>query len=222
MPASPPTPSHLRALAQYREHARSYDRSLSVIIVRPVYRAALTQLALQPGETVLDVACGTGLNFAGIRRAIGPQGRLIGIEQSPEMLDVARKRVASHAWRNIELIESAAEQADLPSDADAALFSFAHDVLRTPAAIGRIAAALRPGGRVVAAGIMDPSRPRLGTLARRASCPYVTTFDGFALPWSMLAREVRIVRVERPSGYLGSMYVVTATKVEACGSPAAR
>ena len=84
---------------------------------------------------------------------------------------------------------------------DAALFSFTHDVLRSPVAVERVAAALRPGGRAVAAGSMDPWLP-----------PHVTTLEGLDQPWSHLAERLKTGRVERPSSYLGSMYVVTASK----------
>ena len=53
----------------------------------------MLSLAPQPGEVILDVGCGTGRNFERIRERIGPAGRLIGIEQSPEMLARARALV---------------------------------------------------------------------------------------------------------------------------------
>lgn len=199
------------ALARYRAHAPAYDRSWSVVVVRPVRRRALARLDLRPGETVLDVACGTGINFAAIRRAIGPTGRLVGIDLSPDMLALAHGRVAAHGWDNVELIASAADDVELTGRADAALFSFSHDVLRTRPALERVLAGLRPGGRVVAAGMMDPWLPILRPVIRRASRPYVTTLDGFEKPWSRLAERATVMRVERPAGYLGSMYVVTAT-----------
>jgi len=205
-------PSRRKSLAQYRQHARSYDSSFSVVSVRPVYRRALSRLAPHPGETIVDVACGTGLNLTALRNAVGPAGRVIGVEPSPDMLAVARARLAERDWVNVELVESAAEDAELPEWLDAALFSFTHDVLRTPIAVERVAAALRPGGRAVAAGSMDPWLPPLRPLLRRASKPYVTTLEGLDRPWSHLAERLKIEHVERLPSYLGSMYVVTASK----------
>jgi len=205
-------PSRRSSLAQYREHARSYDSSFSVVSVRPVYRRALRRLAPRPGETIVDVACGTGLNLGALRNAVGPAGRVVGVEPSPDMLAVARARLAERGWGDVELLEAAAEDAELPEAVDAALFSFTHDVLRSPVAVERVVAALRPGGRAVAAGSMDPWLAPLRPLLRRASKPYVTTLEGLDQPWSHLAQRLTIEHVERLPAYLGSMYVVTAGK----------
>ncbi len=205
-------PSRLESLAQYREHARSYDSSFSVVSVRPVYRRALSRLAPRQGETIVDVACGTGLNLPALCHAVGPSGKVIGVEPSQDMLAIARARLAERGCVNVELVERPAEDAELPEAVDAALFSFAHDVLRNPAAIARVAAALRPGGRAIAAGSMDPWLPPLRPLLRRASRPYVTTLDGLEEPWSHLGACLEVEHVERPAAYLGSMYVVSARR----------
>ena len=47
------------------------------------------------------------------------RGRIIGIEQSPEMIDKARQRVAAHGWKNVDLVCSPVETAALPAAADA-------------------------------------------------------------------------------------------------------
>jgi ubiquinone/menaquinone biosynthesis C-methylase UbiE len=55
-------------------------------------------LAPASGSVVLDVGCGTGLNFVGLEKAIGPRGRLIGIDLSSDMLARAHERVQRHGW----------------------------------------------------------------------------------------------------------------------------
>ena len=59
-------------------------------------------------STVIDVGCGTGLSFEALHRAVGMRGRIIGIEQSPEMIGKARDRVQRHGWRNVTLLNAPA------------------------------------------------------------------------------------------------------------------
>ena len=65
---------------------------------RAYRRQAVESLAPTPGEVVLDAGCGTGLNFERLEDGVGSQGRLVGIDQSPEMLAQARERVERHGW----------------------------------------------------------------------------------------------------------------------------
>jgi demethylmenaquinone methyltransferase/2-methoxy-6-polyprenyl-1,4-benzoquinol methylase len=53
---------------------------------------------------------------------IGPTGAVVGVDQSPDMLAVARHRIGAHGWTNVTLIESAVEEVELPMKVDAALF----------------------------------------------------------------------------------------------------
>jgi SAM-dependent methyltransferase len=200
-------PDREQALRQYRRRAPGYDRGLNSRVVSGVRRRAVERLELERGAVVLDVACGTGLNFAAIQRAVGPGGRLIGVELSPEMLGVARARVEASGWRNVELLQSAVEEADMPV-ADAALFSYTHDVLRSPLAVQRVLHAVRPGARVVAAGLKAmPWGGPLNAVLRWIAGGYVTTFDGFDEPWDRLAAGLSGLRVEKMM--LGSAYLVS-------------
>ncbi|MFX8230985.1 class I SAM-dependent methyltransferase, partial [Acinetobacter baumannii] len=82
--------------------------------------------------------CGTGLSFDLLQRRIGPAGRIVGIEQSAEMLARARHRVQAEGWRNVELIHAPVEEAAWAGRADAALFVFTHDILQQPSALRRV------------------------------------------------------------------------------------
>ena len=185
----------LSAPALYRRIAGSFD--LSTAWLEPYRRRAVSQLRLQPGDVVLDVGCGTGMSFEPIQAAIGPTGRLVGIEPSPEMLAAARARVGDAGWANVTLLASSAEEAALPEPADAVLFAFTHDVVRSPEALGNVLAQVRPGGRLAAAGPKwTVTAPHLNPLVWQVARQFVTTFDGFRRPWTELERAVPDLAVE--------------------------
>ena len=80
-------------LRKYRTHAPGYDASAQRTM--PLRRRVVALLGLRPGETVLDVACGTGLSLSLLREAVGPAGPVVGVEVSPDMIRFARDRVAA-------------------------------------------------------------------------------------------------------------------------------
>lgn len=180
-------------------------------MLEPVRRRAIAALALQPGDTVLDVGCGTGLSFGLLHQAVGGQGRIVGIEQSPEMLAGARARISRHGWTNVVLEGVPTEEAEAAGPlADAALFHFTHDILRRPEAIDRMLARLRPGATVVAAGLkwVDPWTPwawPANLFVWSAALYSVTSLDGLEAPWNLLASRVPGLRVE--PALCGAAYV---------------
>lgn len=178
------------ALAQYRLRARFYDAELAAFT--PVRNRAVDCLQLQPGATVLDVGCGTGLSLGHLYQGVGPQGHIVGIEQSPEMCDLARQRVARHKWRNVTLVNASVEAADINCQADAALFHFTHDILRSSAGIHHVVEHLKPGAWVVAAGLQWSGFWDWPTnwLVLMAAMYSTTSLEGLAQPWSHLAQQV--------------------------------
>lgn len=159
-------------------------------MVMPLRFEAVAALGSKPSETVLDVASGTGLSLPLLVEAVGPSGRVIAIEHSPEMMARARTRVREAGWGNVLLIESAAEEAPIPGGIDAALFHFTHDVLQSDRALRNLLAALRPGARLVLAGAKFTSwwlaPVNLWVLWRSRS--YLTTFAGMEAPWQPISR----------------------------------
>jgi len=89
--------------ARYTSVARWYD----LVSAEPVYvrgrRLAIPLLRLSPGDTVLDIGCGTGLNFALLSEAVGPAGRIVGVDSSAEMLAQARRRPSRRSGPEIIL-----------------------------------------------------------------------------------------------------------------------
>ena len=192
-----PGPDHSAALEQYRRRAGVYDIELALF--EPVRRRAVERLALRTGDVVFDVGCGTGLSLPLLQPLVGAKGRIVGIEQSPEMITKARERVARHGWNNVELIEASVEAARLKAHADAALFHFTHDILREPLAIDKVLQHLRPGARVVASGLQWApfwAWP-VNLLVFGAARHSVTSLAGLGSPWSLLAKHLSGLQVEK-------------------------
>lgn len=200
-------PDSSRALAQYRRRADRYDLELAAF--EPVREQAIAALDLHPGDTVLDVGCGTGLSFAPLKRRIGPQGRIVGIDPSPEMLAKARERIAHEGLAGIELLEAGAAQAPLHGRADAALFHFTHDVLQEPAALDHLVAHLRRGAHVVAAGLQWAPVwcVPVNAFVLGAALYSVTCLDGLEAPWKLLGDRLRELQVRSVGG--GGIYIAS-------------
>lgn len=213
-PGRRPDPSI--SIAKYRRRAAHYD--LELLAFEPVRREAIALLDVQPGARVLDVGCGTGLSFAPLLARLGPKGRIVGVDPSPEMLGLARERIACNGWTGIELVEATARDAPLAGRADAALFHFTHDVLRDPEALDHVLAHLKPGAHVVASGLRwaPPWMVPTNLFVLGAAWYSVTCMDGLDQPWTMLGKRVQDLQV-RTRGW-GGIYIASGrTK----GRPAA-
>jgi ubiquinone/menaquinone biosynthesis C-methylase UbiE len=67
-------------------------------------REAIQMLDLTRGDMVVDIGCGTGLNFPLLQEVIGSEGKIIGVDLSDAMLDKARRRALENDWKNVELV----------------------------------------------------------------------------------------------------------------------
>jgi len=194
-------------LPAYREHARSYNRDTGPFA--RYRRAVVDALPLRQGHVVLDVGCGTGLCCGMLRDKVGPRGRVVGIEEAPEMAAVAREHIARQGWRNVTVVQSAAENAQIAAAADAALFCAVHDILQSPQALHNVVSKLRPGAPVAAGGgkWAAPVMVFRNQLISTLHAPYVRSFHGFSRPWSHLEQLVDDVQVRNVAW--GSGYIMT-------------
>jgi SAM-dependent methyltransferase len=191
----------------YNEHARSYERRTGAF---QRYRDTIVEaLPVSQGQVVLDVGCGTGLCCGPLQEKVGPSGSVVGIEESPEMAAVARERIAAEGWPNVTIVQSPAEEAEIPVTADAALFCAVHDILQSPDALQNVISKLRPGAPVAAGGgkWAGPAWLALNLQVRMLHAPYVRSFSGFDRPWNHLEQLIEDVQVREVA--LGSGYIVT-------------
>ena len=93
---------------------------------------AVNALGLQRGDRVLEVGCGTGRNLPYLVRAVGPEGRVYGVDYSDGMLARARQLCERHGWSNVTLLQQDARRLELPETVDAALFSLSYAVMPEP------------------------------------------------------------------------------------------
>jgi demethylmenaquinone methyltransferase/2-methoxy-6-polyprenyl-1,4-benzoquinol methylase len=109
-------------------------------------RAAVQALDLRPGDRVLDIGCGTGLNFRDIEKAVGPSGFVVGTDLSHGMLSQVGRRP------NLRLVQAAATQTVFkPASFDAILSTYVISTILDEEIVGPLWSALKPGGRLVIA-----------------------------------------------------------------------
>ena len=103
------TPLYVRLLARLVSPFPDFDFGF----IKPVRSKAAALLQLSPGSRVLDVGCGSGGSFPYLVQAVGPTGKVVGVELSPASAAHARRRAAKNGWHNVEVLASAAEQVHL-------------------------------------------------------------------------------------------------------------
>jgi demethylmenaquinone methyltransferase/2-methoxy-6-polyprenyl-1,4-benzoquinol methylase len=195
-------------MERYTVSAGLYD----LISAEPVYRvgrlAAIDALSLSPGDRVLDIGCGTGLNLEPLLDAVGPTGSVVGLDRSEQMLQVARRKAARFGSGRVHLVHddattvsparlleaSAHRDAGSPQGFDAVLCTYSLSLM--PAWRDAVDAAVRvtrPGGRLAVVDMQAPTGvARVATPVARLAC-WLGGSDITARPWSAvehLATEV--------------------------------
>jgi ubiquinone/menaquinone biosynthesis C-methylase UbiE len=201
----------------YRRRASRYDFTANLCYLigfrlGAYRRAAVAQLKLRPGDTVVEVGCGTGLNFRLLEGVVGPAGRIVGVDLTDAMLAQARRRIEREGWRNVDLVACDAARYEFPGRVGGILSTFA--LMMVPeyeSVIERGARALAPGRRWVVADLKIPEWPG-ARLCARALVPFYRPF-GVTLdlagrhPWESIARHMKNATVS--PRFFGFAYVAT-------------
>lgn len=206
----------------YRKRAKRYDLALWV------YRACgfridsyrektVAALALEPGDTVVDLGCGTGLNLQFLQAAVGPSGRVIGVDLTDAMLAEARKRADSAGWRNVELIQADLAEYVFPEGSHGILSTLALTLVPEYERVIRAASlSLGAGGRLA---IMDMKEPDgwpkwLVRFAAWLNRPYGVSLElADRHLWETVREFMR--EVEYREFYFGALYLSVGEAVPA-------
>ena len=195
------------SIRRYRQRAAGYDDSARTTM--PLRLRTIALLGLKPGEVVIDVGAGTGLSYAPLLAGVGPAGRVLAFEQSPEMFALAEKRAGEAAWPNLWHVCASAEGVELPQPADALLFNYVHDITRTPAAVANIMRFARPGARVAMAGMkfFPWWTGPLNLLAWLKNRPYNARPADLWSPWDIVSgycEDFKLQSTQAGMGYIAS------------------
>jgi len=116
--------------------------------------------ALKPGEVVLDLGCGAGIDTILAALAVGPGGRVVGVDMTPEMVERAQQHASLAGAKNVEIREGVMEDLPLPDASVDVVVS--NGVLglspRQSRALAEVTRVLRPGGRVAIADFVVTER----------------------------------------------------------------
>jgi ubiquinone/menaquinone biosynthesis C-methylase UbiE len=207
----------------YRKKAKRYDIT-SRLYPAPGYpqrgqrRQAVQELRLGRGDTVVDMACGTGLNFSLLEEAVGPEGRIVGVDLTDAMLDQARGRIETNGWSNVSLVHADATEFDFPAGIDAILSTYAlTQVPECRDVIAHGAAALSGGGRWAVLDLKVPdSTPRwLAQLGIATVRPFASIDEWIARrPWNAIrmAMQETLVDVSWTELFFGTAFLAAGSR----------
>ncbi len=207
-------PTRKEIIDLYRRRGKRYNFTANLYYLLGfrefAYRKrAVEELNLNPGDTVVEIGCGTGLNFRFLQEKIGPGGKIIGVDLTDAMLAQARKRVERNGWKNVELIQQDVSQFSFPAEVDGVISTFALTLVpQYKQVIQNGCRALKPGKRWV---ILDFKLPggklsALVPLAVFITKPFAVSRElGERHPWEAIEEYMKNPRMT--DFFLGFAYI---------------
>ncbi|MGB2752255.1 MAG: class I SAM-dependent methyltransferase [Pyrinomonadaceae bacterium] len=209
-PVRQDTPLYGRALIRLTKPFPNFDFSF----IKPIRRKAVASLSLPQGGRVLDVGCGPGGSFPFLVEAVGPQGKVVGIEISPLHSELAADRIAANGWTNVEVITKPAKDAELKGSFDGLLMFAAPDVYGSETELSNLIPHLTPNARVAAFGAKLAGRGfgRLLNPIIRAlyKLSFSTTPPPSLEPWQTLSGHFEDLEITEY--FFGLMFLVTGKR----------
>lgn len=162
-----------RLFRVFRKYFAHYD---TTAVNSLTYRKQAIQiLNLKSGDTVIDLGCGTGLNFSLLQQVVGSKGKIIGVEGVKAIVDQAWQRVRAEGWSNVELIQSKSVSFQYPTKVDGIISTFVVPLLYQWERISQNGCnALAPGKRWVVLDLKSPANE-----FSQVPSPLIFLFDRF-------------------------------------------
>ena len=194
------TPPYFRYSVRLLNRFPNFDQPF----IAPLRGRAVGSLRLWKGARVLDVGCGTGGSFPFLLEAVGSEGQVVGVEISPDVAAVARKRIDSNGWKNVRVVVADARSVALSESFDAMVFFGAPDIYASREALDNLLPLLKNGGTFVAFGTKLTNR-KVGILLNPMfrvlmKLSFESTPALSEEPWSLLQERAAELQVQEYFG----------------------
>jgi ubiquinone/menaquinone biosynthesis C-methylase UbiE len=202
MPADPLPDEHVQRAARTYGAAADHYRRDALSFWDRFGAATVSRLRLAPGATVLDLCCGAGASAIPAARAVGPAGRVLGIDVAAPMLELARARAAAEGLANIEFRHGDATRTGLPSggfEAVVCVFGvfFAPDMTAFLREMWRL---VRPGGVLGVTtwgpGLFEPANSQFWRCVGEAEPALFKAFN----PWDEITTPAALAELLTRAG----------------------
>lgn len=206
----------------YKKRARRYDLTAQFYYLfgfrEWAYRKkAVKKLDLKEGDTVVEIGCGTGLNFSLIQNIIGENGKIIGVDITEDMLNVAQQKIIENNWKNVELINADASEFVPSEKVDGIITSFAVSLSpNLETILQKYFNILKPNSKFV---ILDLKLPdnfwgKFKFLFMPVVKPFgVTDYHIKQKPWETIIRffNKNLYNVNKEELFAGFSYIISGT-----------
>ncbi|MBO9543897.1 class I SAM-dependent methyltransferase [Caulobacter sp.] len=164
-----------RAGRVWVEHQGLLDR-----LMAPIAEAVVEAAGLVNGEAVLDVGCGSGATTFAAAWRTGPTGRAVGVDISPALVELARRRAGEDGVEGVEFLLADAQTQAFKAEYDAIVSRFGVMFFPDPvAAFANLRGALKPAGRLAFACWRSPAENPLSQVPLKAAAPFLPEVPAF-------------------------------------------